>query len=70
MVYKVKITPYIPLGMDLFSLQMVRVTERNRKKVIGGSQDPLGRAHLIRPATGTLRKTSVMSLPDISEKGP
>lgn len=32
-VYKVKITPQIPLCMDLFSLQMVRVTERNLERL-------------------------------------
>lgn len=32
-IYKVKITPQIPLCMDLFCLQMVRVTERNLERL-------------------------------------
>lgn len=36
MVYKVKITRKTPLCMDLFSLQMVRVTERNLERRLLG----------------------------------
>lgn len=56
--------------MDLFSLQMVRVTERNLERRLLEVHKTLWEEPTKQSSAGTLRKTSVMLLLDISDWFP